>query len=167
MESELPRFTANNAKQQRYSVSADPALLQLNVIFEFLTSSYWARGIDFKTVEMSVKHSLCVGAYDSCQSQVGFARAITDYSTFAYLADVFVLPAHQGNGLGTRIVNTLLEDHRLTGLRRWVLATRDAHALYERFGFAPLSTPGIFMEINQPKVYMDAKPSPKPATQTT
>jgi GNAT superfamily N-acetyltransferase len=95
-------------------------------------------------IEKSLKHSLCFGVYEN-QTQIGFARVVTDHATFAYLADVFILESHRGHGLGRWLVQTILEHSDLQGLRRWMLGTRDAHGLYAKFGFVPLENPDRYM----------------------
>jgi GNAT superfamily N-acetyltransferase len=118
------------------TIDTDQNRLDLKTIHEFLTNSYLARGIPMEIVERSIRGSLCFGLYDGDQ-QVGFARVISDYATFAYLADVFVLPSHRGRGLGKTLMTTIVAHPSLQGLRRWLLATRDAHDLYAKFGFCP------------------------------
>ena len=124
------------------------------MIAEFLASSYWANGIPEDTVVKSLEHSLCFALLDGTR-QVGFARVITDYATIAYLGDVFVVPEYRGRGLSKWLMECVLEHPQLQGLRRWVLATRDAHGLYQKFGFTPLNKPEIFMELHDPDVYRD------------
>ena len=133
-------------------VDTDPARLDLDVIHGFLAQSYWARGIPKALVERAVRNSLCFGLYEG-ERQVGFARVITDQATFAYLADVFVVESRRGQGLAKILVAAVVADPRLQGLRRWMLATRDAHRLYARFGFEPLADPGVFMQLHAPDVY--------------
>jgi len=126
--------------------------LDLDVVHGFLATSYWATEIPRATVERSLAGSLNFGLYRD-GAQIGFARFVTDGATFAYLADVFVLPDHRGQGLATWLVGTALTHPALTGLRRVLLATRDAHPLYARFGFTPLARPERFMEILKLDVY--------------
>lgn len=133
-------------------VDTDPARLDMEVIHGFLAQSYWARGIPRELVERAVRNSLCFGLYEGAL-QVGFARVVTDQATFAYLADVFVVESHRGRGLAQVLVAAVVADPRLQGLRRWMLATRDAHGLYARFGFKPLAVPARFMELHAPDVY--------------
>jgi len=134
------------------SIDTDPNRLDLDVIHGFLANSYWARGIPRETVEQAVRNSFCFGLYDG-DRQVGFARVVTDYATFAYLADVFVLESHRGHGLGKRLIDAVMTHAKLQGFRRWLLATRDAHELYTRVGFKPLAVPERFMELHVPDVY--------------
>lgn len=136
-----------------FLISTDRDKLDVPLIHSFLCNdTYWAKGIPFSTVERSLQHSLCFGLYHE-QRQIGFARVITDYTTFAYLADVFIIPAYRGQGLSKWLVKTILSHPELQGLRRWILATADAHGLYTRFGFTPLPHPERFMQIHYPDVY--------------
>jgi GNAT superfamily N-acetyltransferase len=135
-----------------YELSDDPARLDVDAIHAFLSGAYWSVGIPRETVARALANSLCFALYHR-GATVGFARFVTDRATFAYLADVFVLPEHRGHGLATWLVGIALTHPDLTGLRRTMLATRDKHALYARFGFAPLAHPDRFMEIHDPDVY--------------
>jgi GNAT superfamily N-acetyltransferase len=135
-----------------YLFSNDPTRLQVPVIHGFLTRCYWAEGIPEDTVRRSIAHSLCFGVYAEGQ-QVGFARVITDHATFAYLADVFVLPGHRGRGLAEQLLRLILAEPELQGLRRFLLGTRDAHGLYARLGFTAIAKPEIWMEISQLDIY--------------
>ncbi|RTD94651.1 N-acetyltransferase [Variovorax atrisoli] len=143
---------------QRYEISIDPARLDLSAIHAFLTQAYWSLGVPLATVAKAVQNSVCVGAYLG-QEQIGFARAITDGATFAYFADVYVLEGHRGSGLSRRMMEELTAHPELQGLRRMLLVTRDAHGLYEKFGFKRLSAPDRFMELHKPNAY-----SPQPST---
>jgi GNAT superfamily N-acetyltransferase len=129
-----------------YSISTDTSRFDVAAIHAFLSQSYWSPGVPRSVVETSIAHSLCFGLFQGA-SQVGFARVVTDRATFAYLADVYVLEQHRRRGLAKWLVQTVLQHPDLQGLRRFLLATRDAHTLYERFGFRPLSNPGRMMEI--------------------
>ena len=140
-----------------YSISSNPKEMDLSVIHGYLSNSYWAKGIPWDVMEKAVKNSLCFGVFTSTGEQVAFARMITDYATFAYLADVFVLQEHRGKGLSKRLLKTIIEYPDLQGLRRMLLATRDAHGLYQQFGFTPLNSPDLFMELHQPDVYLKIK----------
>ena len=135
-----------------FTVTCDPAKLDHAVIVEFLASSYWARGIPPATVEKALAHSLCFALLNG-DRQIGLARVISDHATFAYLADVFVLPEYRGKGLSKWLVECIISHPELQGLRRWMLATLDAHGLYEKFGFTPLKRPEMFMERHNPHVY--------------
>ena len=135
------------------TVSTDRARMDVAMIHRFLSESYWARGIPLALVERSIDHSLCFGAFDG-DAQVGFARVITDYATFGYLADVFVLPSHRGHGVGKSLMRAIRQHPDLQTLRRWHLVTRDAHALYAQFGFAPLESPERHMAIAVANAYL-------------
>ncbi len=132
-----------------YLLSTDKARLDLEMVHGFLTTSYWASGISAEVVRRSVENSLAFGVFEG-DEQVGFARVVTDYATFAYVADVFVLEPHRGRGLGKWMMETVFSQPELQGLRRWVLATWDAHGLYRRYGFTELKDPQIFMEKYSP-----------------
>jgi len=140
-------------------ISTDPALLDLDVIHEFLTNCYWAKGIPREIVKRSIEHSLCFGIYDSSGKQVGFARVISDFATIAYLGDVFVLESHRGRGLSKWMMECIMRHPALHGLRRWILLTRDAHGLYSQFGFTPLKSADRYMELHRPDVYEIGKTS--------
>jgi GNAT superfamily N-acetyltransferase len=141
-----------------YEVSTDAARLDVAAIHAFLSETYWSPGIPLATVRRAIENSVCVGAYTNGR-QIGFARMVTDKATFAYLADVYVLEEHRGNRLSKRMLESLLGLQELQGLRRMMLATRDAHALYESFGFKALATPARFMELHNPNAYALDKPS--------
>ena len=144
-------------RRDSYLISTDPQKLDFGVIREFLARSYWSPGIPRETVERGAKNSLCFGVYEEGR-QVGFARAITDRATFAYLADVFILEAYRGRGLSKWLMECVKAHPELRGLRRWMLATKDAHALYAKFGFAPLTDMVKYMAINDPDVYRRSIP---------
>ena len=136
-----------------FVISTDPNRLDVDMIHGFLTNCYWAKGIPRATVERSIEHALCFGIYDGRGAQVGFARVISDFATIAYLGDVFVLESHQGRGLSKWMMQRIMEHPALQGLRRWILLTRDAHGLYQQFGFTPLKSAERYMELHQPNVY--------------
>ena len=138
--------------RDRFTVTCDPAKLDRALVAQFLASTYWAKGIPAATVEKSLEHSLCFALLDG-DRQIGFARVISDRATIAYLADVFVLPKYRGRGLAKWLMECVVSHPDLQGLRRWMLATRDAHGLYERFGFTLLKKPEIFMERHDPNPY--------------
>lgn len=130
---------AYEVRKDDFLVSTDTSLLNLEIIYEYLSKeSYWAMNIPRDVVERSIQHSLCFGIYHH-QQQVGFARLVTDRATFAYLADVFVLSAYRGRGLSKWLMECIHAHPDLQGLRRWVLGTRDAHGLYEQFGWSVLT----------------------------
>jgi GNAT superfamily N-acetyltransferase len=138
-------------------ISTDKSELDLAVIHDFLaTGSSWAQGIPFETVRKSIEHSLCFGGYLG-QAQVAFARVISDFATFANLVDVFVLPAHRRRGYSKAMVEAVMAHPELQGLRRFTLATFDAHDLYARYGFAPPRNPDTLMEIYKPGIYQSAR----------
>ena len=133
-------------------ISDQPGRLDLDMVHRYLSEeSYWAEGISRELVRRSMAHSLCFGVYARTAGggetrQVGFARVVSDRATFAYLADVFILPAHRGRGLSKQLVAAVSAHPELQGLRRWMLATADAHGLYRQHGFTPLAEPERFME---------------------
>ena len=118
-----------------YQVSTDISKLDVNVIHKYLSEeSYWAKGIPKDLVEKAIRNSICFGLYHNAE-QIGFARAVTDKATFAYVADVFVLPAFRGKGLSKWLMQTIQAHPELQNLRRWILTTKDAHSLYEQLGW--------------------------------
>ncbi len=134
-------------------ISDDRALVDHALVHRFLSQrSYWAKGVPFEVVERSIDHSHCFGVYRAGR-QVGFARVVTDFATFAWLADVFIVEEQRGQGLSKRLVAAILAHPRLQGLRRFLLGTLDAHGLYTRFGFAPLKDVERFLEIRRPNPY--------------
>ncbi|MEE1674570.1 GNAT family N-acetyltransferase [Agarivorans aestuarii] len=137
-----------------YFISTNQAELDISLIHSVLTKSYWAKGIPRATVEQSIENSLCFAVYNYQKQQVGFARVISDYSTFAYLADIFVLEEHQGKGLAKALMHRIMAHPKLQGIRRFKLATQDAHGLYQQFGFTELVHPEIHMERWQPNFYL-------------
>lgn len=141
-------------KNGDYIISTDKSRLQLLIIHQFLSKeAYWCMGIPLETVEKSTNNSCCFGLYHQSE-QIGFARVVTDYATFAYLADVFVLSEYRGKGLSKWLLQTIMDYPQLQGLRRWMLGTKDAHGLYTQYaGFTPMKTPDRFMEKHFPGVY--------------
>jgi GNAT superfamily N-acetyltransferase len=135
-----------------YEISTDPARLDIDAIHAFLTQSYWSPGIPRATVARAIANSLCFGVFWQGQ-QVGFARMVTDKTTFAYLCDVYVLEAHRNRGVSKQLMAHVMKHPDLQGLRRMMLATRDAHGLYAQFGFTPLSAPDRIMEVLKPNIY--------------
>lgn len=135
-----------------YEVTSDRSRLDLSAIHAFLTQSYWSPGIPRAVVERAIANSICFGVLHAGQ-QVAFARVVSDKATFAYLADVYVLEAHRGKGLAHRMMVAVKQHPELQGLRRMLLATRDAHGLYAKHGFKPLATPDRMMEIHVPNAY--------------
>jgi GNAT superfamily N-acetyltransferase len=135
-----------------YSISSDRSRLDRAAIHGYLARSYWSPGIPRAVVERAIDNSLCFGVFHGSE-QVGFARVITDRATFAYLADVFILEAHRGLGLSKALMKVIREHSDLQGLRRFLLVTRDAHGLYEQFGFTGLAHPPRWMEVVVPDIY--------------
>jgi GNAT superfamily N-acetyltransferase len=127
-------------------ISTDKALLNTEVIYNFLTGSYWGSERTLQVIKKSIQNSLCFGVYLDGE-QIGFARVITDYAIFAYLADVFILEKNRGNGFSKKLLKYILGYPDLQNIKRWMLATRDAHDLYKKFGFRQLKNPERFMEI--------------------
>ncbi|HEV7796784.1 MAG TPA: GNAT family N-acetyltransferase [Pyrinomonadaceae bacterium] len=139
-------------KRGDYSISTDRSRLNVELIHNFLSQkTYWAIGRARDVVQRSIDNSLPFGLYKGTDL-VGFARVVTDYATFAWIADVFVLPEHRGQGLSKWMMEVILSHPELQGFRRWVLATKDAHALYARFGFIPLHRPERWMERPDPNM---------------
>ena len=141
-----------------YDISTDPSRLQLAAIHAYLTRSYWSPGVPEDVVARAIDHSLCFGIYLG-DAQVGFARVVTDKASFAYLADVYVLEEHRRQGLSKRLVETIQAHPDLQGLRRFMLATKDAHGLYAQFGFKPVAAPERLMEIRTPPAWLKDAPT--------
>jgi GNAT superfamily N-acetyltransferase len=127
-------------------VTTDRSRLDLDVIHGFLTTAYWSKGVPRETVARSMEHSLCFGAFDG-DRQVGFARVISDLTTFAYICDVFALESHRKRGVGKSLMAAIMAHPELQGLRLWTLFTRDAHGLYRQFGFGPPAHPERLMQV--------------------
>jgi len=136
-----------------YRLSFEIADQQIDLIHAFLSGSYWAKGIPRHIVEASVANSFCAGMFDEDNEQVAFARVITDKATFAYLADVFVLPAHRGQGLARQMLEGVQAHPELQGLRRWLLFTRDMQPLYAKLGWTPIPHPERCMERHEVDLY--------------
>lgn len=140
-------------KNAEYSIDTDKTRLQLEVIQRFLSEdSYWAQDRSVLQTRTAIEHSVCFGLYHH-DRQIGFARVISDFATFAYLGDVFVLEDFRGRGLSKWLMESIVSHPELQGLRRWVLATRDAHSLYEKYGFHALTFPERWMERPAPNAY--------------
>jgi N-acetylglutamate synthase-like GNAT family acetyltransferase len=142
-------------RRGKFLLSTDRSLVDANVVHAFLTEAYWSKGIPRETVERAIRNSLCFAILDGSR-QVGFARVISDFATYAYLADVFVIEEYRGRGLSSWLMECIVAHPDLQGLRRWTLATRDAHGLYAKYGFTPLAAPDRFMERHNPTVYAKA-----------
>lgn len=136
-----------------YTISDDPARLDFKAMHAYLRRAYWSKEIPLEIVERAARGSLCIGAYDASGAQVGLVRVISDYATFAYLCDVYVLEEHRGRGLSKAMMAMASEHPKLQGLRRWTLVTLDAHGLYEQFGFRAVANPERFMERVVPDIY--------------
>lgn len=139
--------------KENYKVSTNKSLFDLSIIHQFLSEeAYWSKGVPQEVMIRAIENSLCFGLFVNA-SQIGFARLVTDKATFAYLADVFIVPEFRGKGLSKWLMSCIKEHPDLQGLRRMALVTADAHNLYSQFGFKPISNPDRFMEINIPDIY--------------
>lgn len=143
----IEEFTRDN-----YLISTDIQKLDLAIIHNFLTNSYWSKGITIEKVKRSIEHSLCFGVYEGTK-QIGFARVITDYTIFGYLADVFIIEEYRGNGLSKWLMECVVNHPEIQDLRSWMLATKDAHSLYEKYGFKKIEEPGKYMSKKNPDFY--------------
>lgn len=148
-----------------FTVTTDPARLDLDAVHAFLVTAYWCEGIPREVLAHAAAGSLCFSLLERDRGQIGLARVVTDLATFAYLCDVYVLAERRGRGLGGWLVGCVLSHPALAGLRRFQLVTRDAHALYRRCGFAALAHPDRHMEISRPGLYLGpsrAQEAPQP-----
>jgi GNAT superfamily N-acetyltransferase len=144
-------------RKEDYSISTDKAKLNIDLVHIYLSNdSYWAQQIPLAIVKRSIENSLCFGVYYQ-NLQVGFARVISDFATFAYLGDVFILPQHRGKGLAKWLMQVITDFSHLQGLRRFLLTTKDAHGLYTQFGFVPYPQPDRLMTRNNPDIYKSKK----------
>jgi GNAT superfamily N-acetyltransferase len=148
---------STDMQRGEFEISTDGVRMDVAVIHGFLTRSYWAEGISESVVRRSIANSLCFGLFRA-ERQIGFARVVTDRATFAYLADVFILEEFRGRGLSKWMMEVITSHPSLQGLRRWLLATRDAHELYRQYGFKELASPGRFMERFDADVYRRGPP---------
>ena len=139
-------------RKDGFVISTDEERIDLDIVHGFLCESYWAQGIPREVVARAIKNSLCFGVY-SDGKQIGFARVVSDFATYAYIGDVFVVESYRGHGLAKWLMECIVGHPRLQGLRRWTLLTRDAHGLYTQFGFTPLRKPERYMERHDPEVY--------------
>ncbi len=151
-----PADTVWECRRGEYTVTADPARLDMDVVYGYLSRAYWCEDIPRPTLERAIANSLCFGLFEG-DRQIGFVRVVTDRTTFAYLCDIFVLESKRGKGLGTWMMQCVVQHPELQGLRRWHLTTRDAHALYRKVAFVPLSKPERHMEIFTPDMYKGGK----------
>lgn len=140
-----------------FTVCCDPSKFDFEVIHGFLSSSYWSPGVPRAVVEKAIANSLAFGLFAG-EQQIGLARVVTDYATYGYLADVFVVEGYRGHGLGKWLMECVMAHPALQGLRRFGLVTRDAQGLYQQFGFRELENPGRHMEIVRQDVYLATRP---------
>ena len=149
MAPDIPPF---ERQRDGYTLSTDRARLDVGAIHGFLANdSYWARNIDHAQLHRALSGSLPIGVYGPDGAMAAFARVVTDYAVFAYLRDVFTLPAHRGKGLATWIAIAIREHPELAGVSTWMLATRDAHAVYEKAGYRPVPHPEYYMSVTRPE----------------
>jgi GNAT superfamily N-acetyltransferase len=152
------QYISAMAASPSYIISTDQARLDVALVHRYLSrDSYWASGVPLQVVQRAILNSLCFGLYEH-EQQLGFARVVTDAATFAYLADVFIISSHRGRGLGKQLIAAVMAHADLQGLRRFMLATRDAHGLYRQFGFGEPNNPQVLMERHDPDVYQQIEP---------
>ncbi len=150
-------MSSTDAAANGYEIATDPARLDIAAIHAYLTRSYWSPGIPFAVVERAVRNSLCFGLYEKASgAQVGLSRVVTDHATFAYLCDVYVLEEHRGRGLGKFMMRAVMAHPALSGARRAMLGTRDAHGLYAQYGFRAPPDDGVLMQLLRPDMYRSA-----------
>lgn len=146
-------MTDINIYKDNFCISTDNTKLDIETIHEFLsTKAYWCLNIPKEKVEISIRNSLCFGVYQN-NKQIGFARIISDFSTIAYLGDVFILEEYRGKGLSKWLMENIMNYPRLQGLRRWILLTGDAHCLYRKYGWTDIEDPSKWMELHDKNVY--------------
>ena len=143
----MPRII--ELQRDRFTISTDPARLDIDAIVDLLSRAYWAIGRPRERTERAIRNSLVFGVYDG-QRQIGVARVVTDYSIFAYLCDVFIHEEYRAAGLGKWLIQAIMDHPELAGMRRWVLVTNDAHGLYRQYGFSPLDDPEEWMQNFKP-----------------
>ncbi|GBD91401.1 acetyltransferase (GNAT) family protein [bacterium BMS3Abin04] len=141
-------------RKQDYLISTDKAKLDISVIHNFLKGTYWAKNVPMEIVKRSIENSICFGVYYQ-DNQIGFTRVVTDYSTCAYIADVFILNEFRGKGLSKWLMEVIMNYPELQNLKRWMLGTKDAHGLYARFGFTSPQHPDWLMENTDLDIYID------------
>jgi len=150
-------MSSTDAAANGYEISTDPARLDVAAMHAYLTRSYWSPGIPFAIVERAVRNSLCFGLYERASgAQVGLSRVVTDHATFAYLCDVYVLEEHRDRGLGKFMMRAVMAHPALSGARRAMLGTRDAHGLYAQYGFQAPPDDGVLMQVLRPDMYRSA-----------
>jgi len=146
-------MTLSWQRDDGYEISTDPARLDVDALYAFLSGeAYWSKGIPRHLIERAIENSMVFGLYFG-EEQVGYTRVVSDRATYAYLCDVYVLDSHRGKGLGKWLMEMVMGHPELQGLRRWMLATRDAHGLYRQYGFTDLHDPSRFMELWDPDIY--------------
>lgn len=143
-------------QKDTFVISTDKSKLDISYIHQFLSGSYWAENIPSAIVQKSIEGSMCFGVYDDGQ-QVGFARVVTDNATFGHLADVFIDEKYRGRGLSKWLMEIIMSHEDLQGFRSWQLGTKDAHGLYEKFGFRPVDMPERMMRKHDPDVYKNKR----------
>ncbi len=145
---------------EKYYISTERTKLDMDLIHRYLsTESYWCKGISFEIVQRAADNSLNFGVFYG-DEQVGYARVVSDMATVAYLGDVFVVGAHRGKGLSKMLMRAIMQYPGLQGLRRWILLTRDAHELYQQYGWKPIASPDRWMEVHDPHVYVTPPVAP-------
>ena len=139
-------------QREGFAITTETSFFNIEFVHAFLSKSYWAEHIPIETVQKSIDNSISFGVFHLGR-QIGFARVITDKATFGYLADVFIDEAYRGQGLSKWLMEEIMTHPDLQGLRRLMLATRNAHGLYTRFGFSPLTNAERWMQIHKPDIY--------------
>lgn len=152
----MPTSETQEYNRDNVLISTDQCKIDVDAVHTILTHSYWSEGVSKEIVLRSIKHSLCFGVYEG-REQIGFARVISDYSTYAYLADVYILEPYRGKGLAKWLMSCIVSHPDLQHLRRWSLVTRDAHELYMQFGFTQLKNPDRYMELFTPGMYKKSR----------
>lgn len=136
-----------------FTITTDKSKLDINVIHRYLSGeSYWSKNIPIERIQKSIENALCFGVYHNDQ-QIGYAKVVSDFSTMAYLGDVFILETYRGQGLSKQLMETIMSHPELQNLRRWILLTADAHELYKKYGWQPIASPEKWMEIHQPDIF--------------
>lgn len=144
----------HSSVKEDFLITTDKSKLDIAFIYQYLSQeSYWAKGITLEIVKCGIEHALTYGVYDK-DKQVGYAKVVTDFATVAYIGDVFITPSYRGKGLSVWLMETIIAHPQMQGLRRWVLATRDAHKLYEKTGFKSLAKPERWMEKHRADAYL-------------